>query len=68
VPWCGLKLKRILQFHVFHAGSGDVSIYLCTTVQVFDFADTYRGSFTGACPFYCSASGYNVLFRSDSSE
>ncbi|CAK9201104.1 unnamed protein product [Sphagnum troendelagicum] len=32
---------------------------LDTAMTVFDFADGYRGTFTGACPFYCSASGYN---------
>ncbi|KAF7828221.1 Endoglucanase [Senna tora] len=26
--------------------------------QLFDFADKYRGSYSGSCPFYCSYSGY----------
>jgi hypothetical protein len=37
-----------------------INTFLWTWAQVFDFADGYRGTFTGACPFYCSASGYNV--------
>ncbi|OAE18509.1 hypothetical protein AXG93_163s1420 [Marchantia polymorpha subsp. ruderalis] len=28
------------------------------SVQVFTFADTYKGSFGDACPYYCSWSGY----------
>nr|PNR34484.1 hypothetical protein PHYPA_024301 [Physcomitrium patens] len=31
---------------------------LGTAMTVFDFADKYRGTYHGACPFYCS-SGYN---------
>lgn len=36
-----------------------------TKLQVFDFADRYRGSYSDslssvACPFYCSYSGYHV--------
>lgn len=31
-------------------------------MQVFDFADKYRGTYHGACPFYCS-SGYNVQYN-----
>ncbi|KAL3687897.1 hypothetical protein R1sor_014206 [Riccia sorocarpa] len=27
-------------------------------IQVFDFADTYRGSYNDACPYYCSFSGH----------
>lgn len=26
--------------------------------SLFDFADKYRGTYTGSCPFYCSYSGY----------
>ena len=29
--------------------------------QLFDFADKYRGSYSGSCPFYCSFSGYQVI-------
>ncbi|BBN18604.1 endoglucanase [Marchantia polymorpha subsp. ruderalis] len=32
---------------------------LSSATQLFQFADTYRGNFTGACPFYCSYSGYH---------
>lgn len=37
-------------------------------MQVFDFADRYRGSYSDslgsvACPFYCSYSGYHVSKR-----
>ncbi|CAI9274467.1 unnamed protein product [Lactuca saligna] len=27
--------------------------------SLFEFADKYRGSYQGSCPFYCSYSGYN---------
>lgn len=27
--------------------------------KLFQFADDYKGTFDGACPFYCSYSGYN---------
>ncbi|KAI3772210.1 hypothetical protein L6452_03391 [Arctium lappa] len=30
-----------------------------TAIQVFQFADEFRGTFDGACPFYCSYSGFN---------
>lgn len=38
---------------------------LFTMMQVFDFADRHRGSYSDSlnsvvCPFYCSYSGYNV--------
>ena len=38
---------------------------LSMVFQVFDFADTYRGSYSDSlnsvvCPFYCSYSGYHV--------
>ncbi|KVI11930.1 Glycoside hydrolase, family 9, partial [Cynara cardunculus var. scolymus] len=32
-----------------------------TAIQVFQFADEYRGTFDGACPFYCSYSGFNYM-------
>ncbi|CAM6084216.1 unnamed protein product [Calypogeia fissa] len=38
---------------------GYSSTLLNAAMQLFDFADTYRGNFSGACPFYCSHSGYH---------
>ncbi|OWM72089.1 hypothetical protein CDL15_Pgr017972 [Punica granatum] len=31
---------------------------LSTSRSLFEFADRYRGSYQGSCPFYCSFSGY----------
>ncbi|KAF5200939.1 Endoglucanase [Thalictrum thalictroides] len=31
---------------------------LTQSESLFDFADKYRGSYSGSCPFYCSYSGY----------
>ncbi|KAL3699479.1 hypothetical protein R1sor_017501 [Riccia sorocarpa] len=31
---------------------------ISSATQLFQFADTYRGNFTGACPFYCCYSGF----------
>ena len=31
-------------------------------LQLFDFANSRKGTFDGECPFYCSFSGYNVIF------
>ncbi|KAG0557318.1 hypothetical protein KC19_11G119800 [Ceratodon purpureus] len=45
---------------VFRASDPDYAERLLdTAMTVFDFADSYRGTFHGACPFYCSASGYH---------
>ncbi|KAF9625978.1 hypothetical protein IFM89_028364 [Coptis chinensis] len=37
--------------------------FIIVLMQVFDFADRYRGSYSDslgvACPFYCSYSGYH---------
>lgn len=30
-------------------------------MQLFEFADKYRGSYQASCPFYCSYSGYQVI-------
>ncbi|KAK2372096.1 endoglucanase [Trifolium repens] len=32
---------------------------LSQSKSLFDFADKYRGSYSGSCPFYCSYSGYH---------
>nr|XP_024360691.1 endoglucanase 18-like [Physcomitrium patens] len=32
---------------------------LDTAMTVFDFANSYRGAYSDACPFYCSTSGYD---------
>lgn len=40
------------------------SVYIITTtflLQLFHFAKTYKGTYDGECPFYCSFSGYNVI-------
>ncbi|RDX76904.1 hypothetical protein CR513_43054, partial [Mucuna pruriens] len=34
------------------------STLLSQSKSLFDFADKYRGSYSGSCPFYCSYSGY----------
>ncbi|KAG5123103.1 hypothetical protein AAZX31_11G020900 [Glycine max] len=34
------------------------STLLSKSKSLFDFADKYRGSYSGSCPFYCSYSGY----------
>ncbi|KAK7307875.1 hypothetical protein VNO77_41314 [Canavalia gladiata] len=34
------------------------STLLSQSKSLFDFADQYRDSYSGACPFYCSYSGY----------
>ncbi|KAL2610505.1 hypothetical protein R1flu_029078 [Riccia fluitans] len=49
---------------VFQASDPDYSKRLIeSAVQLFEFADTYRGRYSdsvpAACPFYCSYSGYN---------
>lgn len=37
---------------------------LCFFSQLFEFAKSHKGSYDGECPFYCSFSGYNVIFFS----
>ncbi|KAG0602002.1 hypothetical protein M758_11G153800 [Ceratodon purpureus] len=45
---------------VFRADDPDYAeTLLDTAMTVFDFADSYRGTYEDACPFYCSSSGYN---------
>lgn len=36
-------------------------ISLTLALQLFKFAKTYKGTYDGECPFYCSYSGYNVI-------
>ncbi|KAH1223330.1 Endoglucanase [Glycine max] len=36
------------------------STLLSKSKSLFDFADKYRGSYSGSCPFYCSYSGYQA--------
>jgi len=33
---------------------------LSSFCKLFEFANKYRGSYQGSCPFYCSYSGYQV--------
>ncbi|CAA0812132.1 Endoglucanase 18 [Striga hermonthica] len=44
---------------VFRAADSNYSATLITNSKsLFEFADNYRGSYQGSCPFYCSFSGY----------
>ncbi|GER33040.1 endoglucanase [Striga asiatica] len=44
---------------VFRAADSNYSATLITNSKsLFEFADKYRGSYQGSCPFYCSFSGY----------
>ena len=36
-------------------------------LQLFEFAKAHKGTYDGECPFYCSFSGYNVIFLHPSS-
>ncbi|MCI15595.1 endo-14-beta-glucanase, partial [Trifolium medium] len=39
--------------------AAESSAALSAASILFDFADKYRGSYSGSCPFYCSYSGYH---------
>ncbi|ERN05046.1 endoglucanase 20 [Amborella trichopoda] len=44
---------------VFEALDSNYSSHLFNSAtSLFEFADKYRGSYQGSCPFYCSYSGY----------
>ncbi|MCO5602668.1 hypothetical protein L7F22_056804 [Adiantum nelumboides] len=42
-----------------HVDAAYSKLLLTRAAMVFEFADQYRASNTGECPFYCSYSGYN---------
>ncbi|KAI3508605.1 hypothetical protein L1887_23614 [Cichorium endivia] len=54
---------------VFHHSDPSYSNKLLqTAMNVFQLADDYRGSYSDSlhsavCPFYCSYSGYNVIYH-----
>ncbi|CAM6123249.1 unnamed protein product [Calypogeia fissa] len=41
-----------------NSNSGYATKLQNAAIELFNFADGHRGTFTGACPYYCSSSGY----------